>query len=123
MGDEGRKSWRRNERFRRWPESKAGGFPAISYPENTRFSIKQIAYLHAYCGNEVRDIVARFPRSLSMSQVHLALAHYFADREKIDKEIKRELQFDRTRSLHDPSMTLPPVRPCSLVETGKKDAS
>ncbi|MEJ7640489.1 MAG: hypothetical protein WKF75_21595 [Singulisphaera sp.] len=58
-----------------------------------------------------------------MSQVHLALAHYFANRDKIDEVIKRELQFDRTRSLHDTSMTLPPVGPSALVETGKKDAS
>lgn len=123
MGDGGRKSWRRNERFRRWPESKAGEFPAIPYPENSRFSIKQIAYLHAYCQIEPRDIVARYPRTISLAQVHLALSHYFTNKEPIDAEIAADLSWDRRRSLDDGSMTLPRVGPSSVVETGKNDAS
>ncbi len=115
MDDDARNSWRRNGRFgRKWPEPKSE-FPAVPYPENARFSIKQIAYLHAYCGKEASDIAARYPRTISLAQIHLALFHYFSNREPIDREIAAEMRFDRRKSLDEASMSLPSVRIDSLV--------
>lgn len=79
----------------------------VAYPKDHRFSVKQIAYMHVYCRDEVRDIVSRYPRTLTMSHVHFALGHYFSNKEAIDEEIKRDLEFDRRRSLDAHSMTLP----------------
>ncbi len=114
MDDERRKPWKRKDFGRKWPEPKSE-FPAMPYPENARFSIKQIAYLHAYCGKEASDIAARYPRTISLAQIHLALFHYFSNREPIDKEIAAELRFDRRKSLDEVSMTLPSIRIDSLV--------
>ena len=94
-------------------------FPMLPYPEGAAFSIKQIAYLHAYCGNEPRDIVSRYPKAVTLAQVHLALAHYFADRGPIDAEIARERAFNTGKALVDPSMRLPSVGPSSLIAAAK----
>ncbi len=118
MDDERQKPWKRRDFGRRWPEPKSE-FPPLPYPENARFSVKQIAYLHAYCGKEPRDIVAQYPRAISRGQVHLALAHYFTNREPIDAELAAELRFDRRKSLDVPSMTLPSVRLATLAETAQ----
>ncbi len=114
MDDERRKPWKRKDFGRKWPEPKSE-FPAMPYPENARFSIKQIAYLHAYCGKEASDIAACYPRTISLAQIHLALFHYFSNREPIDAEIAAELRFDRRKSLDEVSMTLPSIRIDSLV--------
>ena len=80
MGDERRRAWGRDgHRGRRRAEATAE-FPAMPYPADAKFTVKHIAYLHAYCRKEPREIVARYPKALSLAQVHLALAHYFSDR-------------------------------------------
>jgi hypothetical protein len=119
MGDAAKKiPWGRKDCFKRWPESEKSAFPPLPYPENARFSIKQIAYLHRYCGLEVEDIVARYPRTVSLSQAHLALAHYFdaTKQSAIDAEIESDLKFDRKKSLDDVTHSLPSMRETSLIE-------
>ena len=95
----------------------------MPYPENSRFSIRQVAYLHAYLGKEPGDIVARYPRTISLAQVHLALAHYFTNKSAIDAEIAAELRFDRRKSLDEPSMRLPSLRNSSPVGAGEDGKS
>src|SRR3954470_5815381 len=101
MGKDDEKSWRRNDRFRRRPGETKSESPPMAYDKSAKLSIKQIAYLHEYCGKAVRDIVALYSRTLSASQAHLALAHYYANKAAIDAEISRDLEFDRKRSLHE----------------------
>lgn len=124
MDEQGRKPWRRNGQFgRKWPEPK-GDFPPWPQPEgNARFSIKQVAYLHAYCGNEPRDIVARYSRTISLAQVHLALAHYYQSKDAIDAEIAAEMRFNASRSLDEPSMSLPSMRDAPPAEAAIADVT
>lgn len=111
MDEQGRKPWRRNAQFgRKWPESKSP-FPAVAYPKDTKFTVKQIAYLHAYNGKDPRDIVACYPKTLTLAQVHLALFHYFSNREPVDAEIAAEIRFNRGATLGGASMSLPTMRP------------
>jgi hypothetical protein len=97
--------------------------PPLPYPEDARFSVKNIAYLHVYCRKEPRDIVARYPRLLSLAQVHLALAHYYMDKERIDAELDEGRRFNTGDALKTASMTLPSVGLASLVEGLKDDVS
>jgi hypothetical protein len=117
MDEHDRKHDRRNGRYgRKWPETRVE-FPPLPYPEDAKITVKHIAYLHAYCRKEPRDIVARYPRVLSLAQVHLALAHYYSNQEAIDAEIAAERRFNAQNTLAASSMTLPPVGFTSLVET------
>jgi uncharacterized protein (DUF433 family) len=110
MGEEGRKPYRRGGNFgRRWPEPTVD-FPPLPYPADARFSVKHIAYLHAYCGKEPREIAARYPRAITLAQVHLALYHYFSNRGPIDAEIAAEQRFSARKSLDEASMVLPSLR-------------
>src|SRR4051812_21706245 len=65
-----------------------------AYPKNSRFSVKHIAYLYIYCRKHPFDIVARYPKTLSHADVHLALAHYYRNKEGIDAEIKRDQELN-----------------------------
>jgi hypothetical protein len=81
--------------------------PLLPYPQGAAFGVKQIAYLHAYCGEGPKDIVARYPKAVTLADVHLALAHYFRDPTAIDAEIAAELRFNTSRGLDGGSFTLP----------------
>lgn len=85
-------------------------FPMLPYPQGAAFSIKQIAYLHSYCLKEPRDIVARYPKVLSLGQVYLALAHYYLDKEAMDEALAAEVRAATRKSLDGPSMSLPSLR-------------
>lgn len=95
-----------NYRRQRSQELKAG-FPLPKFVPVKNINIKHIAYLHAYCRLEPRRIADRYPKVLSLADVHLALAHYFRDPSPIDEEIKRELDFNGRDGLASASMTLP----------------
>jgi hypothetical protein len=79
-------------------------FPMLPY--SGKFTIKQVAYLHAYCQKTPEEIVAGYPKAISLAQVHLALAHYFTDPKPIDSELACELRFNTMKGL-DGSMSLP----------------
>ena len=104
-----------NYRRQRSEELKAG-FPVPEFRETSKVTIKNIAFLHAYCRKEPGDIVARFPKLLSLGDVHAALAHYFRDRERYDAEIKSELAFNTCDGLGISSAALPRVGLSSLVD-------
>jgi hypothetical protein len=104
-----------NYRRQRSMELKAG-LPLPDFPETSKISIKQIAFLHAYCREEPREIAARYPKCLSLADVHLALAHYFRDPDPVDSEIKREIAFNLRDGLSTTTATLPRVGLSSLVD-------
>jgi hypothetical protein len=104
-----------NYRRQRSQELKAG-FPVPKFPETSKISIKQIAFLHAYCREEPHEIAARYPRVLTLADVHLGLAHYFRDRERYDAEIKKELAFNRRDGLTSSTVALPRVGLSSLLD-------
>src|SRR3954452_19483033 len=108
MGEKGEKPNRREFFRRKWEEPKVD-FPAVPFPEGSKVTVKQVAYLHSFCHQTPADIVSRYPASLA--HVHLALYHYFNDRRAIDDVIKQELAFNARDTLGGPSMSLPSVRP------------
>jgi len=98
----------RGEKFRRQrSQGLKAGFPLPEFNQTSKLGIKQIAYLHRCCRIEPHLIAAKYPKALTLADVHLALAHYFRDPEPIDDEIKRELAFHSRESLSTESMTLP----------------
>jgi hypothetical protein len=115
MGDKKEAYRGANYRRQRSQELKAG-FPVPEFPESSRIGIKTIAYLHVYCREEPREIAARYPRCLTLADVHLALAHYFRDRERYDADIKKELAFNTREGLGCSAAALPRVGLSSLVD-------
>ena len=113
---EERETARRGRFGRRRASEFKAGFTVPEFPETSKVDIKHIAYLHAYCRLEPHLIAARYPKVLTLADVHLALAHYFRDPESIDAEIKREMAFNSRDSLSSSSMALPGVGLKSLVE-------
>lgn len=123
MGEgEGKRFRGRRDFGRKWPEPKVD-FPTVPYPEGSKITVKTIAFLHAYCGKAPVDIAARYPRAITLAQVHLGIYHYLSNREAIDAAIKEELAFNARDTLRGPSMTLPRVNLPSLVESLHEDAS
>ena len=93
--------------------------PLPEYPKDHTFTVKSIAYLHVYCRKAPEELAARFPRTLSLADVHLALAHYYLNRDAIDAEIARERAFNTGKALHDASMSLPRMGLASLIEAAE----
>lgn len=89
------------------------GFPVPEFVPSSKFDIKHIAFLHAYCRLEPRQIASRYPKALTLADVHLALAHYFRNPGPIDEVIKRELEFNGRDGLKSSSMSLARVNPAS----------
>jgi hypothetical protein len=120
---ENRKSNSRRGSFAREGLEFKAGFPALDFPKDAKIGIKRIAYLHVYCSETPQEIAARYPRALTLADVHLALALYYRNRSQIDEEIERERGFNVRDSLGSPSMTLPRVGLQSLVETASEEVS
>jgi hypothetical protein len=70
-----------------------------AYPKGSRVSVKHIAYLYHYCNKHPRDIRASYPCQLSDADVHLALAHYFLNREDFDAQLKRDRELNARDAL------------------------
>jgi uncharacterized protein (DUF433 family) len=70
-----------------------------AYPKGSRISVKHIAYLYMYCNKHPRDIKSQYPCQLSEADVHLALAHYFLNREDFDAQIKRDRELNAKDAL------------------------
>jgi hypothetical protein len=104
-----------NYRRQRSQELKAG-CPVPEFPETSKVSIKQIAFLHAFCREEPREIAARYPKCLTLADVHLALAHYFRNPGPINEELKREMKFNTRDGLGSSTAALPRVGLSSLVD-------
>lgn len=123
MVEGGKKSERNRDRFRRWPADVESKFPMIPYPEG-KIGVKQVAYLHAYCKESPEDIARRFPKHLSLGQVHLALAHYYlAEKAAIDSELANEFRLNRGDALRESSLSLPLVGRTCPADTPKNGAS
>jgi hypothetical protein len=98
---------RRGRYGRREPQEFKAGFAVPAFPAASKIGIKQIAYLHAYCGLQPHIIAAKYPKVLTLADVHLALAHYFRNPESIDAELKREFAFNARDGLGSSAMSLP----------------
>jgi hypothetical protein len=92
------------------------GLPVPEFPESSKIGIKTIAYLHVYCREEPREIAARYPKCLTLADVHLALAHYFRNPGPINEELKREMKFNTATGLGSSTAALPRVGLSSLVD-------
>lgn len=109
MAGEGKKPFMNRDRFRRWPAEVESKFPMIPISEGSKITVKQVAYLHAYCKESPAEIASRFPKQLSLGQVHLALAHYYLTEKKaIDDELAREFRLNTRDALLENSLSLPP---------------
>jgi len=107
MGETGGKSTDRRERYRRkWSEPKPV-FPELPYPAGASVTVKQIGYLAVHCRIPPADIVARYHRGLTLSQLHLGLSHYYADQKAIDAELAKDAAFNRPDSLAGYAIPLP----------------
>lgn len=116
---EATEEFRRKTGYRKRAASLKTAIPLPEYPNDPKFTVKSLAYLHVYCGKAPQEIVARFPRALSLADVHLALAHYYLNRDAIDAEIARERAFNTQKALVEPSMRLPSVGLSSLIEAAE----
>jgi hypothetical protein len=105
-----------NYRRQRSQEMREPAFSVPAFPEASRISIKQIAFLHAYCREEPREIAARYPKCLTLADVHAALSHYFRDPEAIDAELKREMKFNTRDGLEGSAVGLPKVGLSALLD-------
>ena|SRR5258708_2343168 len=79
-----------------------GGRPCIA---GTRMPVKRIAVLHN-AGETPEEILAGWPH-LTLSQVHAALAYYFANKAQIDADIEEDLRvYDELARQHprDPNL-------------------
>src|SRR4051812_14932032 len=114
MGERERDRWRNRRRESSAVERKCD-FPPLPFPTDTKLSVKNIAYLSVYCRMPAHLVAARVPGA-SLSDVHLGLAHYYRNRDAIDAEIKREMEFNRRDALGDASLSLPRMGLSSLVE-------
>jgi hypothetical protein len=109
----------RGESYRRQRsrELQASPFPVPPpYPEASKIGIKQVAYLTIFCNESPGEIAARYPRTLTIANVHLALYHYFTNPEPINAEIRRDMALNRADSLSSSSASLPRVGLSSLVD-------
>ncbi|OJW05296.1 MAG: hypothetical protein BGO49_31205 [Planctomycetales bacterium 71-10] len=98
----------RRSRYRRWqPEEFRAGFEVVAYPADAKIGVKQVAYLHRYCGLQPQVIAAKYPKVLTLADVHLALAHYFRNPIAIDEELKREFAFNARDGLGSSAMSMP----------------
>jgi len=98
---------RRGRYGRREPQEFKAGFAVPAFPAASKIGIKQIAYLHSYCGLQPHVIAAKYPKVLTLADVHLALAHYFRNPAAIDAELKREFAFNARDGLNSPAMSMP----------------
>jgi uncharacterized protein (DUF433 family) len=89
-------------------------------PAGSNIPVKHIAYLYAYCRKQPVDIVGRYPKTLSLAQVHAALAHYYTHRDAFDAEIARDGELNAPDVLAGPAVTLPGLGLRSLLEAVEK---
>jgi len=66
-----------------------GGKPHIA---GHRVKVQQVAIWHERLGQSPEEIVATYP-TLTLAEVHAALAYYFSHRAEIDAEIRADEEF------------------------------
>ena len=76
-----------------------GGKPRIA---GHRIRVSDIVVWHEKRGLSPDEIVALYP-SITLSDVHAALAYYFDHREEIEAEFQREIDFITAMKAHFPS--------------------
>jgi hypothetical protein len=87
-----------------------------AYPKGCSISVKHLAFLYAYCRKHPFDIVAMYPAALSHAQLHLALAHYYAHRERYDAAIAEDFRLNGKDVLAGDTTRLPHLGLKALVD-------
>ena len=77
-----------------------GGHPHIL---GHRIKVKHVAVWHDQMGMTPTEIVARYP-TITLAQVHAALAYYYDHRDEIHAEIDEERRFVETLRAGQPSI-------------------
>jgi uncharacterized protein (DUF433 family) len=77
----------------------AGGKPRVS---GRRITVQDIAIWHQRLGKSVDEICAE--HDLSLAEVHAALAHYFDNRDEIDRSIDQADAFAEALRASTPSI-------------------
>src|SRR5690242_17678918 len=93
-------TWRTRKKERASTE-RTCDFSLLPFPKDGKLTVKNVAYLHAYCRVPPETIASR--SGASLADVHLGLAHYYLDPDPINAEIKREMEFNRRDTLGDVS--------------------
>src|SRR4051812_35781349 len=63
--------------------------PRIEFPRLSSISATNIAYLYVHCGKQPSEIVAAYPKLVTLAEIHLALADYYQNREAFEAEFER----------------------------------
>src|SRR4051812_33592585 len=61
----------------------------IEFPKLSTISPTNIAYLYVHCGKQPSEIVAAYPKLVTLAEIHLALANYYQNRETFEAEFER----------------------------------
>jgi hypothetical protein len=89
--------------------------PKIEFPKLATISATNIAYLHVHCGKQPGEIVAAYPKLVTLAEIHLALADYYRNRETFEAEFARGNIFLAKDALSDNLKCAPKIRPLGLV--------
>ena len=95
--------------------------PRIEFPKLSTISASNIAYLHVHCGKQPGEIVAAYPKLVTLAEIHLALANYYQNQETYEAEFERGNTFLAKDALSDDSFSLPSIGLGSLMETIQKE--
>jgi uncharacterized protein (DUF433 family) len=90
-----------------------GGRPRI---DGHRIQVEDVAIWHERMGMSPADIVAEFP-SITLAEVHAALAYYYENRQRIDADIE-----DAKRYAEEMKAKAGPSRLQERLRQGKADA-
>ena len=94
-----------------------------AYVRGSRLSVKNVAYLYAYARKHPYDIVAAYPAALTHARLHVALAHYYLNREAYDAEIARDIKMNHPNVLAGRTGHLPRMGLKSLVDWSQEPGS
>ena len=95
--------------------------PKIEFPRLSTISATNIAYLYVHCDKQPSEIVAAYPKLVTLAEIHLALASYYQNRETFEAEFARGNIFLAKDALSDNSFSLPSIGLWSLMETIQKE--
>ena len=95
--------------------------PKIEFPRLSSISATNIAYLHVHCGKQPSEIVAAYPKLVTLAEIHLALASYYQNPKSFEAEFARGNSFLTKDALSDNSFSLPSIGLGSLLETIRKE--
>jgi uncharacterized protein (DUF433 family) len=95
-----------------------GGKPRI---DGHRIKVEHIAICHERMGMSPDEIVSAHP-SITLAQVHAALAYYFDHKAEIDADIEEGERFVEELKLKTPQSKLQRILEARMAENGSDDS-